>query len=302
VSGKSENDGAGFIFLGASVLEQWKASRLKTLIMALRPSEPALGSLSGTDQNWLATALTHLIQIDQSRKVENVFASAYCIFEVGVAYFQCLAPSFGTYLRCEAASEKFVPELAAILTPVKINQLTQEFGFTAPGYSKNFSQKIEIKAVEDLAYVARMAFRVLRDVYGVKDFGAARIKLSIPKPALPIPERVVSLPIQTPAEPAAAKPYVVFVDDNYHHVKEEERYKSGDYETLEEAVVRCKIIVDQFLEREHRSGMSSNELYDQYRMFGEDPFIRGPNAEFSAWDYAKRRCNELCRNQNGDNS
>jgi hypothetical protein len=140
VSEKSENDGAGFIFLGASVHGQWQASRFKTLIMALRPSEPALGSLSDVDQNWLATALTHLIQIDQSRRVENVFASAYCIVEVGAAYFQCLAPSFGTYLRCEAASEKFVPALTAVLTPAKINQLVQEFGFTAPSYSKNLPE------------------------------------------------------------------------------------------------------------------------------------------------------------------
>jgi hypothetical protein len=141
-----------------------------------------------------------------------------------------------------------------------------------------------------------MAFRVLRDVYGVKDFGAAQIKLSIPKPALPIPEGVVPLPIQTPAQSVAEKPYVVFVDDNYHYMDEEERYKSGDYETLEEAVVKCKIIVDEFLEREHKSGMSPNELYDRYCMFGEDPFIRGPTAEFSARDYARLRCDALCRN------
>jgi hypothetical protein len=56
----------------------------------------------------------------------------------------CLAPSFGTYLRCESVSEKFIPEIGAILTPEKRDQLVREFGFTAPGYSKNFSQKIEV--------------------------------------------------------------------------------------------------------------------------------------------------------------
>jgi hypothetical protein len=58
-----------------------------------------------------------------------------------------------------------VPEVASILTQAKRNQLEHEFGFAAPGHSKNFSQKIEIKGKEDLAYVARLAFRVLRDVY-----------------------------------------------------------------------------------------------------------------------------------------
>ena len=62
----------------------------------------------------------------------------------------------------------------------------QEFGFTAPGYSKNFSQKIEIKDKDDLAYVARMAFRVLRDIYDVTDFGAAKVKVLIPDPAKPV--------------------------------------------------------------------------------------------------------------------
>lgn len=64
----------------------------------------------------------------------------------------------------------------------------REFGFTAPGYSKNFSQNIDIKGKDDLAYVARMAFRVLRDVYDVRDFSAARFKLTLAKPSRPIPE------------------------------------------------------------------------------------------------------------------
>jgi hypothetical protein len=102
--------------------------------------------------NWLTNAMTYLIRIDESRRVENVYDNAYCIFEVGRIYFQCLAPPFGTYLRCESVSENFVPELAAILTPERKGRLTREFGFTAPGYSKNFSQKIEIKGREDLAY------------------------------------------------------------------------------------------------------------------------------------------------------
>jgi hypothetical protein len=40
--------------------------------------------------------------------------------------------------------------------------------------------KTEIKGQDDLAHVARMAFRVLRDVYNVKDFGAVQFKLTLP--------------------------------------------------------------------------------------------------------------------------
>lgn len=57
----------------------------------------------------------------------------------------------------------------------------KEFGFAAPGLSKNFSQKIDITSKEDLAFVARMAFRVLRDVYDVTDLVATRFKVSIPE-------------------------------------------------------------------------------------------------------------------------
>jgi hypothetical protein len=78
--------------------------------------------------------------------------------------------------------------------------------------------------------------------------------------------------------------------------------KSGEYKTLEEAVSKCQMIVDEFLEGAHKPGMSSKELYDQYCMFGEDPFIRGPASDFSAWDYAKQRCGELCRRQNDSDS
>jgi hypothetical protein len=98
------------------------------------------------------------------------------------------------------------------------------------------------------------------------------------------------------------KPYVVYVDGNFHYMNEEERCGSGEYATLEEAVSKCQRIVDEFLEDAYKPGMSSKELYDQYRMFGEDPFVRGPTANFSAWAYAKRRCDELCCSQDDSNS
>lgn len=92
------------------------------------------------------------------------------------------------------------------------------------------------------------------------------------------------------------KPYAVFVDDNFHYMDESERYKSGEFSTFEEAIKHCQKIVDEFLVSNFKPGMSVDELYDQYVSFGDDPFIRGPesNPGFSAWSYAKQRCEELC--------
>jgi len=187
---EAKPSGKGFVIVGARPSSRKATAFEKTLLTTLRQDEPTLGNLTVTDRNWLTVALAHLIQIDESRRAENAHGSSYCIFETGRAYFQCLAPSFGTYLRCESVSEKFVPEMGAVLTPEKRNQLVQEFGFAAPGYLKNFSQKIDIMSKEDLAFVARMAFRVLRDIYDVTDFGATKFKVSIPEPAKPVSTQI----------------------------------------------------------------------------------------------------------------
>ena len=68
------------------------------------------------------------------------------------------------------------------------------------------------------------------------------------------------MPIQMPAQPSAEKPYVFFVDDNFRHMKEEERYKRGDDATFKRPGPKCKSIVDDFLEGERKPEMSSKEL------------------------------------------
>ena len=90
--------------------------------------------------------------------------------------------------------------------------------------------------------------------------------------------------------------YSVYVDDNYHYMDEEARYKLGDFATLEEAVVVCKRRVDQFLNKVPID-ITAAERYEQYTGFGPDPFIvtDDPDAgspPFSAWSYAKERCQE----------
>ena len=94
---------------------------------------------------------------------------------------------------------------------------------------------------------------------------------------------------------ASTKSYIVFVDDNFHFMDEDERYQLGEYETYEAAVRACQAIVDAFLESGLKPGMTASELYAGYQQYGEDPFVIPNDRNFSAWDYAKKRSDEICR-------
>jgi hypothetical protein len=94
--------------------------------------------------------------------------------------------------------------------------------------------------------------------------------------------------------------YRVIVHDNFHYQQADARRDAGAHETVEAATAACRAIVDRSLAEEMRPGISAERLFDRYMSFGEDPSIivvggddRG--AAFSAWDYAKERCRELCR-------
>jgi hypothetical protein len=41
--------------------------------------------------------------------------------------------------------------------------------------------------------------------------------------------------------------YAVYVGDNFHYIDESERYKKGDFATLDEANAACKQMIDGFL-------------------------------------------------------
>ena len=67
--------------------------------------------------------------------------------------------------------------------------------------------------------------------------------------------------------------YTVYVDDNFHYMDESERYKKGDFATLDEAIAACKQMVDEFLKDETDHDATAAERYAQYTGFGPDPFI-----------------------------
>ncbi len=90
--------------------------------------------------------------------------------------------------------------------------------------------------------------------------------------------------------------WTVYVDDNFHYMDEDERYCLGAFDSIDAAVAACRNIVDEFLK--DNPAKTADELYDQYTSFGEDPWIKGPfpasdAPSFSAWSYARQRCNEL---------
>jgi len=92
--------------------------------------------------------------------------------------------------------------------------------------------------------------------------------------------------------------FELFVDDNYHYMDESSRYRVGSFTSYGEALAKAKAIVDEFLESSHHPGMTSGELFEGYVGFGEDPFIvPAGEPRFSAWDYARERCMELCRDE-----
>ena len=179
----------GFVVFGDRVHEQSNASAIKTEITALRPGEPPLGILPPVDQHWLTSAFECLVQIEDYRKGKTAHKTGHCILEVGPAFIQFQAPNPANYVICEAVSGALLPGIAAILTPEKIDRLVGEYGFVAPGRSPNFARRIEIRSRDDLAYAARLAYRIFREIYAVTSFDAAKFKVWAPQAvALPAPD------------------------------------------------------------------------------------------------------------------
>ena len=81
--------------------------------------------------------------------------------------------------------------------------------------------------------------------------------------------------------------YTVFVDDNFHYMDENERYKLGEFGTCAAAVAACKKIVDAFITQNRGK---CDDLLATYLLFGDDPFIMtgDPDCRFSAREYARK--------------
>jgi RNA polymerase Rpb1, domain 1 len=152
----------------------------KAALENLRPGEPSLSPLTWEEQNWLGTAMAHLMHIYQKRALGGPTGSCFCIFgfDPGHIFVQYLAPfDVEECLFCEAVFSSFTN---APLTFEQEN-LLRYFGFAPPGASPNYSQTIDIRGITDLGYAARLAFRVLKQVYRISHFEFGKFKLRIPR-------------------------------------------------------------------------------------------------------------------------
>lgn len=98
-----------------------------------------------------------------------------------------------------------------------------------------------------------------------------------------------------------AEKYRVLTGDNFHAYDDDGVDDCGSYDTQEEAIEAAKLIVDKSLRWERKQSNNPkdpNELLDRYMDFGDDPVIRPEtNPHFSAWEYAKLRCADICIEQ-----
>lgn len=100
-----------------------------------------------------------------------------------------------------------------------------------------------------------------------------------------------------PEEQVSPATYTVMVDDNFHFMDQDERWKYGEFTSLEAAIEACKSVVDECLADYLEPNMTPDQLYSQYKMLGDDPYVVGPTKDksFSSWDYAEQRSKEICQ-------
>ena len=89
------------------------------------------------------------------------------------------------------------------------------------------------------------------------------------------------------------KRYTVMVDDNFHYMDEEHRYKYGEFSTYEKAVAACKKVVDEELRDMLKQGVRLEALSATWSLYGSDPFVVGGSRRFSARDYVTEKTQEL---------
>ena len=99
--------------------------------------------------------------------------------------------------------------------------------------------------------------------------------------------------------------FTVRVADNFHYMDQDETYEHRTFDTWVEALAAARKIVDDGLREAYTAGATAEGLYFDFVNFGVDPYIIPTPSEedFSAWEYAKHRCHEMCavRDEEPDN-
>lgn len=66
------------------------------------------------------------------------------------------------------------------------------------------------------------------------------------------------------------------------------------FDNVREAIEWAKWVTNDFLKSAYKPGMTAEELWKSFAMFGESCSVIGGNS-FHGRDYAKARCEEICR-------
>lgn len=91
--------------------------------------------------------------------------------------------------------------------------------------------------------------------------------------------------------------YKVRVEENAHTRDGASGWLLGEYTEPDIALSAAKRVIDEDLALFHQPGMTAEDLYRLYTLFGHDAYILtdDPDSQFSGWDYARQRCRELTR-------
>ena len=105
----------------------------------------------------------------------------------------------------------------------------------------------------------------------------------------------------SPESEASGRPFEVLVDDNFHLMDKDERWRLRAFATLDEARQVRMALVEECLSEYYQPGIGAEEIYGQHVMLGDNPFIPSPGepGKFSAGNYAKARSIEICAPNNG---
>ena len=101
-------------------------------------------------------------------------------------------------------------------------------------------------------------------------------------------------------QPQGEGPFVVIVRDNFHYMDKDEWWTLGAFPAADEAIAAAKPLVQKSLDEAYEAGMSADSLFGRYKGFGDDPFVVAKDdeqIEFSSWDYARARCDEMLAEQ-----
>jgi hypothetical protein len=92
------------------------------------------------------------------------------------------------------------------------------------------------------------------------------------------------------------------VEANARYMDQSERRQLAEFAACAPAIAACQRLVDDYLRSAYRPSMTAEALWASYTRFGDDPFIvtADESCWFSAWDYARQRCEALCQPSQDD--